>query len=299
MSITSLRDLVEPEAVKLILRRLWASECKQPKGQTYNIGRTLLAIAKYRVKAPEADIELIAKLCRNAKPPRAGMTDKNARALTGLLDAATVRMLVALADKLLELARLRPRSVSDAALVQAAVAVAILLVAPMREKNLAELKIDETLRLSDGPGGTSYIFIEAWRTKNKQRLQYVLPPATAELIRIYLAEFRPLLADRSSPWLFPNQSSGHKHPSNLAQQVPTAIEAATGLHINLHRFRHFAAALFLKRHPGEYETVRQMLGHKSIKTTIEFYCGLEQQDAFKRYDAVLDLYRSEEGEEDV
>ena len=42
-----------------------------------------------------------------------------------------------------------------------------------------------------------------------------------------------------------------------------------------------------------------MLGHKSIKTTIEFYCGLEQQDAFKRYDAVLDVYRSEEDEEDV
>ena len=80
MSITSLRDLVEPEAVKLILRRLWAPERKQPKGQTYNIGRTLLAIARHRVKAPEADIALIAKLCRNAKPPRAGMTDKNARA---------------------------------------------------------------------------------------------------------------------------------------------------------------------------------------------------------------------------
>jgi len=39
---------------------------------------------------------------------------------------------------------------------------------------------------------------------------------------------------------------------------------------------------------GDYETVHQMLGHKSIKTTIEFYCGLEQQDAFRRYDAVLE-----------
>lgn len=299
LTITGLSDLVAPEAAKLILQRLWARERQQPKGQTHNIGRTLLAIARHRVKAPEADIALIAKLCRNAKPPKTGMTDKNARSLTGLLDEATVRMLLRLPDKLLEQARLRPRSVSDAACVQAAVAVAILLVAPMREKNLAELKIDETLRLSDAPGGTSYIFIEAWRTKNKQRLQYVLPPATAELIRIYLDEFQPLLAGRSSPWLFPNQSSGHKRPGNLAQQVPTAIQAATGFHINLHRFRHFAAALFLKRHPGDYETVRQMLGHKSIKTTIEFYCGLEQQDAFKRYDAVLDVYRREESEEDV
>ena len=66
-----------------------------------------------------------------------------------------------------------------------------------------------------------------------------------------------------------------------------------GLDVNIHLFRHLAGYLFLKQHPGEYETVRQLLGHKSLKTTIDFYTGLEHADSFRRYDEVLDTYRKE------
>lgn len=93
-------------------------------------------------------------------------------------------------------------------------------------------------------------------------LQYLLLPAITELLGIYLEEFRTLLAERSSPWLFPNQSGGHKLPSSLAEQIPRIIEGVTGLPLNLHLFRHFCAFRFLKQHPGEYETVRQMLKHQ-------------------------------------
>ena len=142
----------------------------------------------------------------------------------------------------------------------------------------------------------THVSIPEWRTKNHKALQAILPPSATELIRLYLREYRPLLADASSPWLFPNRSGGHKRPSALAQEFPKAIEAATGLVVNLHFFRHFAAYMFLKRHPGEYEPVRQMLGHKSIRTTIEFYTGLEASGTFERYDDILDEYR--EAQED-
>jgi site-specific recombinase XerD len=65
--------------------------------------------------------------------------------------------------------------------------------------------------------------------------------------------------------------------------------------MNIHLFRHLAGYLFLKAHPGEYEPVRQLLGHKSIKTTVEFYVGLEQEHSFKRYEAVLDSYSAQGG----
>ena len=64
--------------------------------------------------------------------------------------------------------------------------------------------------------------------------------------------------------------------------------------MNVHLFRHLAGYLFLKAHPGEYEPVRQLLGHKSIQTTISFYVGLEEADAFRRYDLILDGYRQTE-----
>jgi site-specific recombinase XerC len=62
--------------------------------------------------------------------------------------------------------------------------------------------------------------------------------------------------------------------------------------MNVHLFRHFAAYLFLKAHPGDYESVRILLGHRSIMTVIKFYTGLEHAEVFRRYDAVLDRYRS-------
>jgi hypothetical protein len=39
--------------------------------------------------------------------------------------------------------------------------------------------------------------------------------------------------------------------------------------------------------------VRRLLGHASIRTTVDFYAGLEHSESFKRYDAILDQYREE------
>ena len=46
------------------------------------------------------------------------------------------------------------------------------------------------------------------------------------------------------------------------------------MRLTAHQFRHAAAAILLKSKPGEYELVRQLLGHRNIRTTIRFYCGL-------------------------
>ena len=61
----------------------------------------------------------------------------------------------------------------------------------------------------------------------------------------------------------------------FSKQITERIQKAVGLRITVHQFRHAAAAIYLKHHPGDYETVRQMLGHSNIQTTIKFYCGLE------------------------
>jgi integrase len=54
-----------------------------------------------------------------------------------------------------------------------------------------------------------------------------------------------------------------------------------------HQFRHAAAAIFLKEHPGEYETIRQLLGHRSIQTTMNFYVGLNTIQANELFSEII------------
>jgi hypothetical protein len=61
--------------------------------------------------------------------------------------------------------------------------------------------------------------------------------------------------------------------------------------VNAHLFRHLCAYLYLKAHPGEYETVRLLLGYTSLAVTVRAYCGLERSDAVRRYDNLIDTYR--------
>ena len=61
--------------------------------------------------------------------------------------------------------------------------------------------------------------------------------------------------------------------------------------MNVHAFRHFSAMLYLRECPGESTTVRLLLGHKSLATTVRAYCGTEQKDALRRYDNLIDRYR--------
>jgi integrase len=95
--------------------------------------------------------------------------------------------------------------------------------------------------------------------------------------------------------LFPAaRRGGAKTPGHLAEQIKRTIRQEAGIDLNAHAFRHLAALLFLRQFPGEYETTRLLLGHKDLNTTVKYYCGLEQADALRRYDALTDRYRKKE-----
>ena len=95
-----------------------------------------------------------------------------------------------------------------------------------------------------------------------------------DLIDEYVQEYRPLLLrGANGDWLFPGTTGGSKDPHLFGIQITERIQKATGLRITIHQFRHAAVAIYLKYHPGDYETVRRLLGHRNIRTTINFYCG--------------------------
>jgi integrase len=289
-TIRSLADLVAPEALKIILTFFWSRNGNRKTGHVHNVALTGIKIAKWWVKAPPEQIEALRNLRRQVDPKSSGMTERNRARLRQFDDPENVRRLLRLPDEILRaLPRSRPPTYTEAARVQSALAIGILLVAPMRIKNLSALHARHFVRTRIG--GPRHIVIPSEEVKNRTPLAFAVPAELDEAIDVYLTRCRPLLTDDPDGAVFPARKGGAKTPGQLAQQIKRTICQETGIDLNLHAFRHLAALLFLKEHPGEYETTRLILGHKSIDTTVRAYCGLEQSDALRRYDALIDRYR--------
>ena len=206
--------------------------------------------------------------------------------LRQLDDQQQVRRLVRLPFELIDIAARNPKLHKGALEAQTAVAIALLLVAPMRLGNLAQLDLEQNFVGLAG-GQHALIFVVRELVKNCEPLDYPLPPVIVELIERYLTEFRPRLAPPGCTALFPGRPSGSKSLSALRQQIFTAIRRYTGMEINPHLFRHSGAKLYLEEYPGRYEDVRRFLAHRSINTTTKFYTGLETAAAVRRYDEVI------------
>jgi len=222
------------------------------------------------------------------------MTARNRARLRQFDDPENLRRLIDLPQAIVRaLPRQGPPSYAHALRVQSALAISILLAAPMRAKNLASLRLGRHV-VQTRPGGVRHIVIPTEEVKNRTPLAFEVSDAFGEVMDVYLARCRPLLAGDPEGFLFPARKGGAKTPGTLADQIKRTLRQETGIDLNAHAFRHLAALLLLRAHPGEYETTRLLLGHKDLDTTTQYYCGLEQADALRRYDALIDRYRKRE-----
>jgi integrase len=129
---------------------------------------------------------------------------------------------------------------------------------------------------------------ERYDVKNRVDLDFPFDEELTALIDEYIHEFRPaLLRGSNASWLFPGEGGKPKTASMFSTQITERIEKATGLRITVHQFRHAAAAIYLRHNPGDYETVRRLLGHKNIQTTTRFYCALETTEATRKFSAII------------
>jgi integrase len=296
-TIRSLADLVAPDALQTALTFVWARNGKRKTGHLHNFALITLKIAKYWVKAPSEQIAALQVIRRQVDPQNTGMTEGNRARLRQFDDPENLRRLINLPETI---RRSTPRtgSVAYAAAVrvQSALAIAILLVAPMRMKNLASLHLGRHLSRTR-PGGVRHIVIAPEEVKNCAPLSFEIPGPLGELLDFYLARCRPILSEDSNGYLFPApRAGGAKQSAHLGAQIKHMIAREAGIILNPHAFRHLSAKLFLAAHPGEYETVRLFLGHKSLNTTVRAYCGLEQSDALRRLDALIDRHRNNLGD---
>jgi len=172
--------------------------------------------------------------------------------------------------------------------VPIAVSVAILTFAPIRLRNLGRIRFGENLTRPAGTDQPYWLIFPDHDVKNNIPLEFGLDRRLTDLIDEYVDDFRPALVRGSNePWLFPGDGRGHKTLTTLATQITDRVLKETGVRITVHQFRHTAAATYLSHRPGEYETVRRLLGHRNIATTTRFYCGLETKQATEIYGDII------------
>jgi integrase len=294
--IVSLSQIVEYDAAKTALRFYLDRAGDNTTSQVHGLAILIKTLAKHWVKVDETCLKALKALCAKVDPKIKGLTEKNRNRLRQLDDPKNVRLLLDFPARQTEEAiRNDQDRRRDAVHVQIALAVEILLMAPMRASNLAGIHIERHIqRTRSGTNGAVHIVIPGHEVKNEQDLEFPLPPETVRLLDLYLRDFHPRLSDAPSPWLFPGRKDGEpKAVMTLGEQIKAHVFKATGLRVNLHLFRHIAAKLYLDRNPGGYEVVRRHLGHRSMETTTKFYAGMEGAAASRHFDdEILKLRRS-------
>ena len=200
-----------------------------------------------------------------------------------------MRRLYSLPERLwIEARREKKPNFRTLAKAQAALAIAILCYMPLRPQNLATLEFDTHLFMREGARAISTLEVPAHEVKNGMELAFDIPPRVAKMLIEYRDRFAPKIIGHRPTRLFVNVDGTPKNQATVAALV-MSLSAKTRRHR-----AHAAPVSAPERegcarcHPGEYETVRQFLGHKSIKTTVGGICGIDSRRAARRHQHLVE-----------
>jgi site-specific recombinase XerD len=290
-SLTSLGALLHPDVALPVIDSYWKADGTDPSIYTIDLGGRFLSIARETGCVDEAGLERLDEMRASLDfYRRGGLTEKNVRVVRQILSGDVWTDVINLPRALMAQARsLRQHArVKAAVTAQMAVGIAILTFAPVRLSNLVHIRLCENLIKPGGLDSPYMLVFPHYDVKNRVDLQFPFDDELTALIDEYVRDFRSsLLRGSNDLWLFPGETGGCKDAKTFSGQITERIDNAIGLCITVHQFRHAAAAIYLKHHPGDYETVRRVLGHRSIQTTIKFYCGLETMQANKIFGDIV------------
>ena len=127
-------------------------------------------------------------------------------------------------------------------------------------------------------------------------IEFEIPTALAERLWIYRHEIAPAVIGTRPDAVFVTFRGTPRTQGAIKIAIEKTVLRHLGLKITPHQFRLVAAKIVLDGNPGAHELVRQLLGHKNLKTTTNFYAGIDTRRAGRAHaDLVMKLRESKLG----
>jgi integrase len=264
---------------------------------TFNrgLGHALLQMAHEWVQVDKQHFAELKRLFARMPEPIMGLSSKNKRALRQFDDAAVLRRLYSLPERLWKEARRDKKpNFRTLAKAQAALAIGIPCYMPLRLHNLSALEFNTHLFMRAGPRAISTLELPAGEVKNGTEHAFDIPPHLASMLIEYRDRFAPKVIGHRPKRVFVNANGTPKNQATVAGLIMTYLRRRAGIMLTPHQFRHLSAKVVLDRHPGEFETVKQLLGHRSIKTTVGAYAGIDSRRAARRHQFLVEQALADE-----
>ena len=295
--LTSLASLVDPDVFRALLRQRWAEDGRALSAYTHGVAGTLIAIASEWVKAPADAVATLKQLRRKLGSLPSGLTEKNKALLRKFDDVRLCEMLVELPDRLWRQAR-RDLAKSRRPFIdlQSALAIDLLIHVPLRMENLSSLNFNEHLHWPQGRGKPALVVFRVDETKNDIQLEFEIPKVLADRLQVYRNEIAPAVTGTRPDAVFVTWAGRPRTQAAITVAIEKTVLRSLGVKLTPHQFRHLAAKIILDANPGAYELVRQMLGHKNMKTTTNFYAGIDTRRAGRAHaDLIMKLRETKMG----
>lgn len=298
-TITSLGCLVEREARRAICTWHWQRAGRRATSNTRAVAGTLRVIARHVARLEGTALrEVIADTAPLMPPQAHEITEKNLKRLKQFEDPARLAALLHLPEQLVvEAERLRERGLGAQAAWMAGVALAveIELAMPLRLRNLTGLRLGHHLHGLGERGRAVHVTIPHPEVKNGTTLTFGLGSEAVALLRRYLAEFRPLVPNADTDFLFPSRDhrGAARQASGFGKAIGEAVRRHIGAQLNPHLFRCLAGVLILRENPDAIGDLRLLLGHKGLETALRFYALVSREQAAERHVARITRLREE------
>lgn len=286
-SLRSLKDIIQPDVVEDGLRFYLNRQPPLQMMYIYVRALELQMIARHWVNADETALRQFERIIKAVRPSNPlDLRPRELRRLRVFDDHRIMKGFLTLPHLLLKEALGNDDgSLRCAKQAQVALGIEILFCYPLWVGALSTLRFNTDAPAPGSTIYTNYLSKPLARTRADLTWELSLPTKSAEMLDIYVRQFRPRLTRQPSAWVFPGAASKPIASNLFSSKISNAIRSRLNIEAPTSLFRHFAAKIILDAEPGAYEAVRQLLGQKHLFFARAKYRTLDSAAVFQRFDA--------------